>query len=339
MNGRAVLRGALLGAALACLVATLAIGGRASWLDAKATLAQRLLERAWTTTLAGGVATRPWPWADVRSVARLEVPAHGVSLVVLGDASGEALAFGPGLVAGDPARAARGTLALGGHRDTHLAFLARVAPGDEFLLHGPDGAVHAYVAGRGHVVDVRRETLALDPNVPGLVLITCWPFDAPRAGGPLRWVVEARATSGGVTGRTAARRDAPAVVASAQARLPERRQLAGALRDRRFRHAGESLGRHRPSGRQLRGAAPPSAPIQSCVDERGRFRFEVPMRRTQAASGASGATIDNGAVKLIYQGQLETDGASKGIRTVGIAEFGYAGCSYPFRIVPQGAGA
>ena len=217
MNGRAVLRGALLGAALACLVAALAIGGRAAWLEAKATLAQHLLDRAWAATLADGVAARPWPWADVRPVARLEVPAHGVSLVVLGDASGEALAFGPGLVAGDPARAARGTVALGGHRDTHLAFLERVAPGDELLLHGPDGAVRAYVAGRGRVVDVRRETVALDPGIPGLVLVTCWPFDAPRAGGPLRWVVDARAATGGVTGRTAVRRNGPPVVASAGA--------------------------------------------------------------------------------------------------------------------------
>ena len=83
----------------------------------------------------------------------------------------------------------------------------------------------------------------------------------------------------------------------------------------------------------------PDEPIQSYVDDRGRFRFEVPIAGEAAASGTSSSTIDNGAIKLIHQGELEADGSSKGIYTVGIAEFGYAGCSYPFTIVPEGAGA
>ena len=87
------------------------------------------------------------------------------------------------------------------------------------------------------------------------------------------------------------------------------------------------------------GAKRPDAPIQSYVDERGRFRFEVPMAREAAATGTSSSTLDNGAVKLIYQGALGADGPSRGVYTVGIGEFGYAGCSYPFEVVPEGGGA
>ena len=192
---RVAARAALPAAALLCLAAALATGARAGWLEAKAVLAQALLERAWlgARTSATAEPGKPWPWADVRAVARLSAPAHNVSLVVLDDASGEALAFGPGLVAGDPTRAHEMGVALGGHRDTHLAFLENVAPGTELHLQSADGRTHRFLADPGRVIDVRRETLAIATDAPGLVLVTCWPFDAPDAGGPLRWAVTASA--------------------------------------------------------------------------------------------------------------------------------------------------
>jgi sortase A len=59
------------------------------------------------------------------------------------------------------------------------------------------------------VVD-HRDTRPLLPSAsPRLTLVTCWPFDAVRPGGPLRWVVVAEAAEAaasaappaGVTGR------------------------------------------------------------------------------------------------------------------------------------------
>jgi len=42
------------------------------------------------------------------------------------------------------------------------------------------------------IVDSRKGSLVLDTNVAMLSLVTCYPFDALEAGGPLRYVVTAR---------------------------------------------------------------------------------------------------------------------------------------------------
>ena len=179
------------------LLATLALGAaaatgvRAGWMGAKAALAQHLLERAWEKTLATGTAVRPWPWADVAPMARLRVPSLERSLIVLQDASGEALAFGPGLVAGSPARAADAALAIGGHRDSHLAFLEHLPPGARLTLETRDGARHRYRVAATRIVDSSRQRFGLARDRPGLALITCYPFRATQTGGPLRYVAVA----------------------------------------------------------------------------------------------------------------------------------------------------
>ena len=177
---------ALVAALLAA--AALACGARAGWLAGKAVLAQHLLERAWRTTLVSGSPTRPWPWADVTPVAKLHVPSLDRALIVLQDASGEALAFGPGLVAGSPARAAAAALAIGGHRDSHLAFLEHLSAGARLTLETRDGSRHAYRLAATRIVDSARETFGIARDRPGLVLITCYPFRATQTGGALRHV-------------------------------------------------------------------------------------------------------------------------------------------------------
>ena len=82
------------------------------------------------------------------------------------------------------------------------------------------------------------------------------------------------------------------------------------------------------------GAADPRAPVVSFVSRDGGFRFEVPLASRAEATGTSSSTLDNGAMKLIYQGDLAESGDSRGLYTVGIAEFGYAGCAYGFEVVP-----
>ena len=80
-------------------------------------------------------------------------------------------------------------------------------------------------------------------------------------------------------------------------------------------------------------ASDPNAPVTSFVSRDGGFRFEVPIENRASATGTSASTLDNGRMRLIYQGELAEDGDSKGLYTVGIAEFGYAGCAYGFDIV------
>src|SRR5215217_9242655 len=76
-------------AAAALLLAGLLLFGQGLWIQAKAVLAQILLERAFAQTLATGQAVKPWPWADTWPVARLEAPRLGKSAIVLHGSSGQ----------------------------------------------------------------------------------------------------------------------------------------------------------------------------------------------------------------------------------------------------------
>ncbi|MDY7095201.1 MAG: class GN sortase [Acidobacteriota bacterium] len=191
-------------AGLALLLA-LALWGRGGWLYAKAGLAQVLLARAWERTVEAGASIEaesaievgrtaefvPWPWADTYPVARLEVPRLGVRRIVLAGSSGRTLAFGPGHVAGTALPGEAGHAAVGGHRDTHLAFLQRLRPGDELVVETRRGELRRYRVDHREVVDHRDTGVLVDLGERRLSLITCYPFDAVVPGGPLRYVVSA----------------------------------------------------------------------------------------------------------------------------------------------------
>jgi sortase A len=181
-------------------LALLALGiwqlGESAWIHAKALLAQRLLQRAWTRTLAGERGVRPWPWADTWPVARLRVPAHGIDLIVLDGVSGRTLAFGPGHARGSALPGAPGTAIVSGHRDTHFRFLQRVGPGDEILVNTPGRPPARFRVREATVVDARTAVIgSAGDGTAALVLLTCYPFDAVNPGGPLRYVVAAEAAS------------------------------------------------------------------------------------------------------------------------------------------------
>ncbi len=177
---------------LPLLVAALLAGagwnlGQAGYLHAKAWLAQRLIDRAWSQDEGPA---RPWPWADMRPVARLAAPRIHQALYVLSDASDRSLAFGPGVWQGDPARTGE-SVVLAGHRDTHFALLQQLVVGDTLTLALPNGAVHRYRVRAMHVIDTRDQSLVLTPESGELILATCYPFDAINPGGPLRYIVVA----------------------------------------------------------------------------------------------------------------------------------------------------
>jgi sortase A len=163
----------------------------ALYIPAKAWVAQRLLERAWTQAAAGDARARPWPWADTTPVAHLRVPELDVDLIVLDGASGRTLAFGPALVDGSAGPGGVGATLIGGHRDTHFRFLRELRGGDSIELEGARGARERFVVRLTQVVDSRASELRLDATHRQLVLVTCYPFDAVAPGGPLRYVVVA----------------------------------------------------------------------------------------------------------------------------------------------------
>ena len=160
----------------------------ASYIHVKAFVAQELIASSWKQARSGGVARRPWPWADMRPVARLSVPAHHVELFVLDNASPRALAFGPAHVSGTASPGSPGNVVMVAHRDTHFSFLRQLRADDEIDVETSRGAAR-YRVREVTVVD-KSETRVLDAaDAPQLTLITCYPFDAIRPGTALRYVV------------------------------------------------------------------------------------------------------------------------------------------------------
>ena len=161
----------------------------ALWIPVKAELAQHLLERSWLRTLAGEPDAKPWPWADTRAVAILEVPRLGLREIVLEGSSGRNLAFGPTLVNATQLDQSADRI-LSGHRDTHFSFLKELQTGDLLRLRTVK-EIRDYRVSWQEAVDSRIQQLVIDDSVERLTLLTCYPFDAPTSGGPLRWVVTA----------------------------------------------------------------------------------------------------------------------------------------------------
>ena len=160
---------------------------QALWIPLKAELAQWLIERSWQQMLNGDTQSRPWPWADTRPVAVLTIPAHGIRQLVLEGNSGRNLAFGPVFLDGTLTGL---DLVISGHRDTHFRFLATVQAGDLIQVMTRQSS-QWYEVQEMDVIDSRHEELLIEPGLDRVSLVTCFPFDGLRSGGPLRYVVTA----------------------------------------------------------------------------------------------------------------------------------------------------
>ena len=174
-------------------LAAIALATSAGWVHAKAQLAQWLLTRAWQQSLGDGGAHRPWPWADTAPVARLHLPdgADADAQIVLAGDNGRTLAFGPGWAPASAAPGSAGTIVISGHRDTHFAWLRSAVIGDVVMLETRAGRQRYEIIDL-RVADASHERITLDADQDRLLLVTCWPFDAVVAGGPLRYVATAR---------------------------------------------------------------------------------------------------------------------------------------------------
>ena len=175
------------------LVAGLVLVGSQQVVDAalirsKAELAQVLIEKAWTSSLENGEPVRPWPWADTWPVARLSIPARQVDLHVLHGARGNALAFGPGYEVASATPGESGLVVIAGHRDTHFSFIGELAINDRLSLQARDGRWRHYRVSSLEVVDSESSQPPGAKARDGLLLVTCYPLDAIRPGGPLRYL-------------------------------------------------------------------------------------------------------------------------------------------------------
>jgi len=159
-------------------------------MQAKAKLAQILLERAFAQTLATGDDIKPWSWADTWPIARIEVPRIKANAIVLHGSSGQALAFGPGHVEHTAEAGGAGTAVYSAHRDTHFMFVKDMIVGDDIDVTRRDGTMYRYRV--THFSIVRWDQSGIDPFADGynLILATCWPL-TDKLPGPMRYLVHA----------------------------------------------------------------------------------------------------------------------------------------------------
>ena len=165
------------------------------WIPAKAWLAQVLITRAWEQAMASGRPAPPWPWADTSPVARLLVPRLGIDQIVLAHAHRAQPRLRP-----RPSRRQPGCRAIPAWRSSAaiatpaFASCRELAVGDEIRIQRGDGSWIEFRMTAGAVLDERNARLPLLANGPArLALTTCYPFDAIRPGGPLRYVAWAEA--------------------------------------------------------------------------------------------------------------------------------------------------
>lgn len=162
------------------------VSGDAAILLTKAHLSQILIRHSWNST-----ATQPWPWADTWPVARLVIADIQLDNYVLNGATGAVLAFGPGMTGGSAQPGENGVTMIAAHRDTHFEALRDIAHGDLIRLQNTSKQWHQYRVTGIRIADSRSEAVEPFADHSLLMLVTCYPFDALIAGGPLRYVVEA----------------------------------------------------------------------------------------------------------------------------------------------------
>jgi len=147
--------------------------GEAAWIHAKAWLAYELIDRAWQRTLDGERSIVPWAGADFWPVAKLRAPSLERDLVVLSNASGRALAFGPGHLPESATPESRSHIVIAGHRDTHFSWLRDARPGDELQLQARDGEWRHYqIVGHFVITSDEVPAVTVEPK-PLLTLVTC----------------------------------------------------------------------------------------------------------------------------------------------------------------------
>ena len=163
-----------------------------SWIQIKAVVAQALLERSWQQTLEHGNPVQPWPWADHWPVAQLKLQKSKSEFIVLSGDSGSSLAFAPGWNTKSAKPGGQGVTVISGHRDTHFKILKDTEIGDLIDVVTPLGETVNYQVKTIEVVDSRVASIKTELPESVLVLVTCYPFDAVVAGGPLRYVITAK---------------------------------------------------------------------------------------------------------------------------------------------------
>ena len=164
--------------------------GTGTFIFAKAQLAQYLLNNAWNKTIETQKRIKPWNWADTYPVAKISFREHKKEFIVLAGGNGRIMAFGPGHVSATPLPGNKGNSVIVGHRDTHFLILKNLHYGNVIDMQLPNNHF-SYKVVNTFIVDHSQTEVMHNHGEELLTLITCYPFNSPHAGGPLRYVVQA----------------------------------------------------------------------------------------------------------------------------------------------------
>ena len=163
-----------------------------AYLPVKAELSQLLIRHAWEKSIDTGAPIKPWGWADMHPVMRLQSAKHQQDLIVLAGDTGNVLAFAPGLSSITSQNNPSSTWLVSGHRDTHFTFLRDIAVGDLITTTRLDQTRKSFKVSDIDVIDISKQTISISDYESELKLVTCYPFDAVLPGGSLRYVVTAK---------------------------------------------------------------------------------------------------------------------------------------------------
>ena len=163
-----------------------------AYIPAKAVLAQYLINDAWDDSIRSGENHKPWKWADMHPVMKLSSDKHNQELIILSGDEGNSLAFAPGYNLFSYMPNQGGTTVISAHRDTHFEFLQDVSISDIFELTDRSNRTTSYIVSDIKIIDATTQDITIHSNQDELKMITCYPFDALVARGPLRYVVTAQ---------------------------------------------------------------------------------------------------------------------------------------------------
>lgn len=176
---------------LLCVIALL-IMSHSMYLPAKAWLSQQLIMLSWEQTKITKDPSPPWPWADTTAIAKLEILRLNKSIILLKGTDPTTLAFSAGAMHQFSTLTNNSPFVAAGHRDTHFSFLENIQLQDIIKLNDIHGNTNYYEVENIDIIDSSTTPLLLDVDTAMLHLITCYPFNAMRAGGSLRYMVKAK---------------------------------------------------------------------------------------------------------------------------------------------------
>ena len=123
-------------------------------------------------------------------LGRLQIPALGLSVMVLEGTDRMTLNRAVGHISGTDLPGPLGNVGIAGHRDTFFRCLRKISKNDQIILSTPAGTYHYSVESTQIVSPSNAEPLD-STKEPVLTLVTCYPFYYIGPA-PQRFVVKAR---------------------------------------------------------------------------------------------------------------------------------------------------